>query len=168
MILPEQFGNKNGTKTTDTQQLNAGSYGFTTTEGAAILTGVTAQNNDYTITYDGNLKVNKANLYYTYEGEREYGDANSTGSKTYTLVGTDDNSTTKSVDGLLKSFDKDKITTSPIVKSTDGTWTMTGTVATGNVLILRLMVLKQSLKVALAIVTMKLWLAAMENLWAMC
>ena len=72
-----------------------------------------AQYSDYTITYSGALTVDKAKLYYTYDGTKVYGDANTTGTHTYTLVGIDTNSTGKtgtSVNGYLKSFDSDKLT----------------------------------------------------------
>jgi hypothetical protein len=74
--------------------------------------GLEAQYNDYTITYSGALTVDKAKLYYTYDGTKVYGDDNGTGTNTYTLVGIDTNSTGTtgtSVNGYLKSFDSDKL-----------------------------------------------------------
>ncbi|MCF0115756.1 MAG: hypothetical protein HUJ56_10400, partial [Erysipelotrichaceae bacterium] len=62
---------------------------------------------NYTLTYNGTLTIDKANLYYTYDGIKTYGDTSNTitaGSK-ITLVGKDDNSEAESVNGYLKDWD---------------------------------------------------------------
>ncbi len=88
--------------------LDAGIYNVTN----AQITGLTATNQNYTINYGGQLTVKQAELYYTYDGSREYGlqntDKNAT--HTYTLVGVDsgEDKTTKkytSTHGFLKSWD---------------------------------------------------------------
>jgi hypothetical protein len=87
------------------QSLDVGSY----TLPKDSVNGLEAQYNDYTITYSGALTVDKAKLYYTYDGTKVYGDDNGTGTNTYTLVGIDKDSTGTSVNGYLKSFDSDKL-----------------------------------------------------------
>lgn len=84
---------------------------------------------NYNITLTSKYNVGKADLFYTYDGERDYGQANASGSQTYTLVGADQNSivftyldsTTGeysstlggtsgvAVNGFLKSFDIEKL-----------------------------------------------------------
>jgi hypothetical protein len=85
--------------------------GMITNQDAANIGGIENINNNYKVTYSGGLTVNKADLYYTYDGEKVYGDANGSGANKYTLVGKDGDSTTTSVNGYLKSFDSGKLTT---------------------------------------------------------
>lgn len=102
--------------------LDAGIYNVTN----AQITGLTATNQNYTINYGGTLTVKQAELYYTYDGSREYGlqntDKNAT--HTYTLVGVDsgkDETTDKytSTHGFLKYWDINNET----IKNDDGTET---------------------------------------------
>lgn len=86
--------------------LDAGIYNVTN----AQITGLTATNQNYTINYGGTLTVKQAELYYTYDGSREYGAQNKDGEHTYTLVGVDsgkDETTDKytSTHGFLKYWD---------------------------------------------------------------
>jgi hypothetical protein len=91
--------------------------GKITNQATANIGGIGNDHKDYNVKYTGGLTVNKADLYYTYDGEKVYGDANgkdgsgNLGKNTYTLVGKEDNSTTTSVNGYLKSFDSGKLTT---------------------------------------------------------
>lgn len=109
----------NGKK--DTLQTDAGSYSFTqdlkidkdTTLNS--LGGLTADNRNYNITYTGQENVDKANLYYTVDGVRDYGKDNSdsNGEYKFTLAGIDgaignDGSYT-STEGYLKAWDQDKL-----------------------------------------------------------
>lgn len=102
--------------------LDAGIYNVTN----AQITGLTATNQNYTINYGGTLTVKQAELYYTYDGSREYGAQNKDGEHTYTLVGVDsgkDETTDKytSTHGFLKYWDlNDKTIT---IKNDDGTET---------------------------------------------
>lgn len=102
--------------------LDAGIYNVTN----AQITGLTATNQNYTINYGGTLTVKQAELYYTYDGSREYGAQNKDGEHTYTLVGVDfgkDKTTGKytSTHGFLKYWDlNDKTIT---IKNDDGTET---------------------------------------------
>lgn len=102
--------------------LDAGIYNVTN----AQITGLTATNQNYTINYGGTLTVKQAELYYTYDGKREYGAQNKDGEHTYTLVGVDsgkDKTTDKytSTHGFLKYWDlNDKTIT---IKNDDGTET---------------------------------------------
>lgn len=102
--------------------LDAGIYNVTN----AQITGLTATNQNYTINYGGTLTVKQAELYYTYDGSREYGAQNKDGEHTYTLVGVDfgkDETTGKytSTHGFLKYWDlNDKTIT---IKNDDGTET---------------------------------------------
>ena len=102
--------------------LDAGIYNVTN----AQITGLTATNQNYTINYGGTLTVKQAELYYTYDGKREYGAQNKDGEHTYTLVGVDsgkDETTGKytSTHGFLKYWDlNDKTIT---IKNDDGTET---------------------------------------------
>jgi len=118
-------------KAASDQLLNAGNYGLV----AGNATGITADYNDYKISYSGNLTVDKASLYYTYDGSRSYGSENSTGSHTYTLVGKDADSSTTSIEGYLKSFDTDKLslTGNVINAGVNATsYSMTGVVNANN------------------------------------
>lgn len=102
--------------------LDAGIYNVTN----AQITGLTATNQNYTINYGGTLTVKQAELYYTYDGKREYGAQNKDGEHTYTLVGVDsgkDKTTDKytSTHGFLKYWDlNDKTIT---IKNDGGTET---------------------------------------------
>jgi hypothetical protein len=71
------------------QSLDAGSYTMTTD----YVNGLQAQYNDYTITYSGALTVDKAKLYYTYDGTKVYGDANGNRYSYLYISGIDTNST---------------------------------------------------------------------------
>lgn len=100
--------------------LDAGIYNVTN----AQITGLTATNQNYTINYGGTLTVKQAELYYTYDGSREYGAQNKDGEHTYTLVGVDfgkDKTTGKytSTHGFLKYWDINDET----IKNDDGTET---------------------------------------------
>ena len=102
--------------------LDAGIYNVTN----AQITGLTATNQNYTINYGGTLTVKQAELYYTYDGSREYGVQNKDGEHIYTLVGVDsgkDETTGKytSTHGFLKYWDLNDKTI--IIKNVDGTET---------------------------------------------
>lgn len=102
--------------------LDAGIYNVTN----AQITGLTATNQNYTINYGGTLTVKQAELYYTYDGKREYGAQNKDGEHTYTLVGVDsgkDKTTGKytSTHGFLKYWDLNDETIT--IKNDDGTET---------------------------------------------
>lgn len=102
--------------------LDAGIYNVTN----AQITGLTATNQNYTINYGGTLTVKQAELYYTYDGSREYGAQNKDGKHTYTLVGVDsgkDGTTDKytSTHGFLKYWDLNDATIT--IKNDDGTET---------------------------------------------
>lgn len=102
--------------------LDAGIYNVTN----AQITGLTATNQNYTINYGGTLTVKQAELYYTYDGSREYGAQNKDGEHIYTLVGVDsgkDETTGKytSTHGFLKYWDLNDKTI--IIKNVDGTET---------------------------------------------
>lgn len=100
--------------------LDAGIYNVTN----AQITGLTATNQNYTINYGGTLTVKQAELYYTYDGSREYGAQNKDGEHTYTLVGVDSNTADAdgkytSTHGFLKYWNlTDKTIT---IKNDDGT-----------------------------------------------
>lgn len=102
--------------------LDAGIYNVTN----AQITGLTATNQNYTINYGGQLTVKQAELYYTYDGSREYGAQNKDGEHTYTLVGVDSKTADSSgkytsTHGFLKSWNlTDKTIT---IKNDDGTET---------------------------------------------
>jgi hypothetical protein len=81
--------------------------GMITNMDTANIGGIDNDHNNYKVTYSGGLTVNKADLFYTYDGTKVYGDANGSGTNVYTLVGKDADSTTSSVNGYLKSFDYD-------------------------------------------------------------
>lgn len=82
------------------------------TNGTAGITDITLAGNgsgfnakNYNIHYTTTYQVDKADLYYTYDGERSYGKDNSAATHTYTIVGKDADSTAESVRGYLKSWD---------------------------------------------------------------
>jgi len=120
--------------------------GMITNMDTANIGGIENNTNNYNVTYSGGLTVNKADLFYTYDGEKVYGDANGSGSNKYTLVGKDADSTISSVNGYLKSFDSAKLTvdTNKVITAGagvttngltgSGAFTMSGTVlpATGT------------------------------------
>lgn len=94
---------------------------------------------NYNIHYKTTYKVDKADLYYTYDGERSYGEDNSAAAHTYTIVGQDGDSSKESVRGYLKSWDsgvladgsnilkKDLLTVTNADGNSDGkAYTMTG------------------------------------------
>lgn len=60
---------------------------------------------NYNIHYTTIYTIDKADLYYTYDGERNYGADNAAAAHTYTIVGKDKDSTAESVRGYLKSWD---------------------------------------------------------------
>lgn len=62
---------------------------------------------NYNLSFDTTYTIGKADLYYTYDGERSYGADNSSGTHTYTLVGIDSDSGKRTVQGYLKSWDTD-------------------------------------------------------------
>lgn len=102
--------------------LDAGIYNVTN----AQITGLTATNQNYTINYGGQLTVKQAELYYTYDGSREYGAQNKDGEHTYTLVGVDSKTADSSgkytsTHGFLKYWDLDSQTIT--IKNDDGTET---------------------------------------------
>lgn len=97
-------------------------------------TGSAFDPKNYNIHYTTTYKVDKADLYYTYDGERNYGQDNSAAMHTYTIVGKDDDSSQESVRGYLKSWDssvlsggnvlnKDLLT---VTNEGSGAYTMTG------------------------------------------
>lgn len=71
---------------------------------------------NYNIHYKTTYKVDKADLYYTYDGERSYGEENSAATHTYTIVGQDGDSSKKSVRGYLKSWDSDVLAGGNVLK----------------------------------------------------
>lgn len=114
----------NGGATADTY-LDAGIYNVTDDSGSKI-TGLTATNQNYTINYGGTLTVKQAELYYTYDGKREYGAQNKDGEHTYTLVGVDSNTPDSngrktSTHGFLKYWNLTNKTIT--IKNDDGTET---------------------------------------------
>jgi hypothetical protein len=124
------------------QSLEAGTYnvvgiayddkGMITNMNTANIGGIDNDHNNYKITYAGGLTVNKADLFYTYDGTKVYGDANGSGTNVYKLVGTDANSENTSVTGYLKSFDSGKLTVDTNNVITAGTGVTTnGLVGTG-------------------------------------
>lgn len=89
---------------------------------------------NYNIHYTTTYKVDKADLYYTYDGERNYGQDNSAAAHTYTIVGKDNDSSKESVRGYLKSWDSGVLSdgnalNKDLLKVTNeesGAYTMTG------------------------------------------
>ena len=117
------------------------------TNGTAGITNITLKAGNgsgfnaknYNIHYTTTYKVDKADLYYTYDGERNYGEDNSAATHTYTIVGKDADSKLGSVRGYLKSWDsgvladssnilkKDLLTVTNTTGHDDGkAYTMTG------------------------------------------
>lgn len=102
------------TSAADTQQKGAGTYTNLAITGGTLANkirktsaGTEYDPHNYSISYTGELTVKKADLYVNINGSREYGNANSTGTYTYTEVGKN-TSTTEDVDttnGKLKSWD---------------------------------------------------------------
>lgn len=98
----------------DVQHADVNSYAF---EGSkkndngiyedGDLGGLHANNSNYTLNYSGNLKVNKADLLYTYDGIRDYGDENNdiSANNKWSMSGKDANSSVESVNGFLKDWD---------------------------------------------------------------
>ncbi|MCF0116277.1 MAG: hypothetical protein HUJ56_13080, partial [Erysipelotrichaceae bacterium] len=91
---------------------------------------------NYDLSYLGSLKINKADLYYTYDGVKTYGDDNNTQtSGKITIVGADKDlkeadgftpgSANTSVNGYLKDWDSDKV-------GADGKIDITGSKKTNN------------------------------------
>lgn len=89
---------------------------------------------NYNIHYRTTYTIDKADLYYTYDGERHYGEDNAAAAHTYTIVGKDNDSSKESVRGYLKSWDsgvlsggnvlnKDLLT---VTNEGSGAYTMTG------------------------------------------
>ncbi len=89
---------------------------------------------NYNIHYTTTYKVDKADLYYTYDGERNYGKDNSAAAHTYTIVGKDGDSLKESVRGYLKSWDSGVLESGNVLKKDfltvtnvgNGAYTMTG------------------------------------------
>ena len=97
-------------------------------------TGSAFDPKNYNIHYTTKYTIDKADLYYTYDGERNYGEDNAAAAHTYTIVGKDDDSSQESVRGYLKSWDssvlsggnvlnKDLLT---VTNEGSGAYTMTG------------------------------------------
>lgn len=105
------------------EQSDAGKYSFYSTTSPYETDGAftISLNNDsvenanqkeyvagnYDLSFETNYTIGKADLYYTYDGERSYGADNSSGTHTYTVVGIDSNSGERTVQGYLKSWDTD-------------------------------------------------------------
>lgn len=103
------------------EKRNAGNYSFDSTtspyktDGAFTisLSDDSAENanqkeyveDNYNLSFGTTYTIGKADLYYTYDGERSYGADNSSGTHTYTLVGIDSDSGKRTVQGYLKSWD---------------------------------------------------------------
>lgn len=89
---------------------------------------------NYNIHYTTTYTIDKADLYYTYDGERHYGEDNAAAAHTYTIVGKDDDSLQESVRGYLKSWDSGvlsggNVLNKDLLKVTNegsGAYTMTG------------------------------------------
>ena len=108
----------------DSQQLNASTYNLSSSLG-----GLSASYNNYNIEYTGSLVVNKADLYYTIDGKRIYGDANGTGTYTYTLVDIADDANESASNGVLKSWDADELSNGTNITSiitNNNTYTLQG------------------------------------------
>lgn len=109
----------------DSQQLNASTYNLL----SSSLGGLSASYNNYNIAYTGSLVVNKADLYYTIDGKRIYGDANDTGTYTYTLVDIADDANESAANGVLKSWDADELSNGTNINSiitNNNTYTLQG------------------------------------------
>ena len=112
------------------------------TNGTAGITNITLKAGkgsgfnakNYNIHYTTTYKVDKADLYYTYDGERNYGQNNSAATHTYTIVGQDGNSSKESVRGYLKSWDSGVLADGSVLNKDlltvtnvgNGAYTMTG------------------------------------------
>ncbi|MDY6295695.1 MAG: MBG domain-containing protein [Schwartzia succinivorans] len=86
----------------DTKSLDAGTYNeaakFTHPE-------LKSDHNNYKIVYTDKLTVNKADLYFTAEGTREYGEANKASDFHYTAAAVSDSANDTLNNGSLKSWD---------------------------------------------------------------
>ncbi|CAJ0592263.1 unnamed protein product [Cylicocyclus nassatus] len=91
---------------------DSGAYDLTGSLG-----GITARYNNYKINYEGYLKVDKASIAYTYDGERDYGAANEDGTHSWYINGIDTNSTALSVNGQLKDWDALKLLETNLIKA---------------------------------------------------
>ncbi|WP_288851288.1 hypothetical protein [uncultured Mitsuokella sp.] len=108
----------------------AGITNITLTAG----TGSAFDPKNYNIHYTTKYTIDKADLYYTYDGERNYGQDNSAAVHTYTIVGKDRDSKSESVRGYLKSWDSGVLSdgnalNKDLLKVTNegsGAYTMTG------------------------------------------
>ena len=108
----------------------AGITNITLTAGTG--SGFDAKN--YNIHYRTTYTIDKADLYYTYDGERHYGEDNAAAAHTYTIVGKDNDSSKESVRGYLKSWDSGvlaggHVLNNDLLKVTNegsGAYTMTG------------------------------------------
>lgn len=89
---------------------------------------------NYNIHYTTTYTIDKADLYYTYDGERHYGEDNAAASHTYTIVGKDNDSSKESVRGYLKSWDSGVLSGGHVLNNDlltvtnegSGAYTMTG------------------------------------------
>lgn len=108
----------------------AGITNITLTAG----TGSAFDPKNYNIHYRTTYTIDKADLYYTYDGERKYGEDNAAAAHTYTIVGKDNDSSKESVRGYLKSWDSSVLSdgnalNKDLLKVTNeesGAYTMTG------------------------------------------
>ena len=108
----------------------AGITNITLTAG----TGSAFDPKNYNIHYRTTYTIDKADLYYTYDGERNYGEDNAAAAHTYTIVGKDNDSSKESVRGYLKSWDSSVLSdgnalNKDLLKVTNeesGAYTMTG------------------------------------------
>lgn len=108
----------------------AGITNITLTAG----TGSAFDPKNYNIHYRTTYTIDKADLYYTYDGERKYGEDNAAAAHTYTIVGKDNDSSKESVRGYLKSWDSGVLSdgnalNKDLLKVTNeesGAYTMTG------------------------------------------
>ena len=97
-------------------------------------TGSAFDPKNYNIHYRTTYTIDKADLYYTYDGERNYGEDNAAAAHTYTIVGKDNDSSRESVRGYLKSWDSGvlsggNVLNKDLLKVTNegsGAYTMTG------------------------------------------
>lgn len=97
-------------------------------------TGSAFDPKNYNIHYTTTYTIDKADLYYTYDGERKYGEDNAAAAHTYTIVGKDNDSSQESVRGYLKSWDSGVLSdgnalNKDLLKVTNegsGAYTMTG------------------------------------------
>lgn len=91
-----------GSYSDDTNRLDAGTYTdakkFTNPE-------LKSDHNNYKIVHTDKLTVNKADLYFTAEGTREYGEANKASDFHYTAAAVSDGTNDTLNNGALKSWD---------------------------------------------------------------